>query len=105
MNFLDSLVNAGTAPEIAHDTERVQNSVDQLSGLLARIQSPELQRHAVETLSRLQALSQNESLRQDCTVATNEIDHDGMRPGTAPGVLASPKAPLPPLALYPDTMQ
>jgi hypothetical protein len=106
MNFLDSLVNAGTAPEIAHDTGRVRNSVDQLSGLLARIQSPELRHHAVETLSRLQALSQDESLRQDCTVATNEIDRDGvMRPGTAPGVLASPKTPLPSLALYPDTMQ
>ena len=105
MNFLDSLIDAGTAPEIAHDTRRVQDSVNQLSELLVHVQSPQLRRQAIETLLDLQSLSRDERLRQDCNVAINVIDQNSIsRPGTAPGILASPKTPLPPLPLHPGTV-
>jgi hypothetical protein len=105
MNFLASLIDAGTAPEIAHDTRRVQESVNQLGELLAHVQSPHLRRQGIETLLNLQSLSQDESLRQDCSVAISVIDQNSIsRPATAPGILASPKTPLPPLPLHPGTV-
>ncbi len=106
MKFLESLVNAGTAPEVAHDAESVQNSVNQLSSLLSRIEAPELRHHAIETLLRLQELSADAGLRDDCAVAVSEINREEVvRAGTAPGVLASPKLWISSPLLDPDTTQ
>jgi len=92
MKFLESLANAGTAPEIAHNAEAVQSAITQLSGLLAGVQSPTLRHRAIETLLRLQDLSHDAGLRDDCAVAVNEINREGVvRAGTSPGVVASPK--------------
>ncbi len=92
LNFLDALVQAGTPPEVAYSSSRVQDSVTELSTLMPRIRSAEIRAHVRETLHALQQLSGDSILRTECLGAINVLDRNNpeARPAAAPGVVASP---------------
>ena len=69
LSFLDSLIQAGTPPEIAFDTQRIRASVNDLSSLMPAISSRRVREHAESTLSRLQQLSKDPALQADCSTA------------------------------------
>ena len=69
LHFLDSLIEAGTPPEVAYDGVRIQASVGELSGLMPAINSSETRAHAATTLERLRSLSRDETLQADCSIA------------------------------------
>lgn len=95
LHFLDSLVQAGTPPEVAYSSSSVQDAVASLNGLLARVRSTQVRAHVRKTLQALRQLSGDSVLQAECTGAINVIDaleRNGrdVRPGAAPGVVASP---------------
>ncbi len=95
LHFLDSLVQAGTPPEVAYSSSRVQGAVTELNTLLPRVRSAQFRAHVRNTLQALSHLSGDTVLQAECTGAINIIDaldRNGrdVRPGTAPGVVASP---------------
>jgi hypothetical protein len=63
LGFLDTLVAAGTPPEIGHRPERVQNVVDDLQTFLPEIESAQLHAHAERTLLKMTQLSSDTALR------------------------------------------
>ncbi len=68
LHFLDSLVEAGTQPEVAYDSSRIEASVTELGTLMPDIGSPALRARASLTLERLRSLSQDESLQANCSL-------------------------------------
>jgi hypothetical protein len=91
LNFLDSLAEAGTPPEVAHDPARVRASVRALAGLIMRIDSRQLRAHATLTLDKLAKLSTDSALKADCTetIASLERDAEPVRPSAVAGVASS----------------
>jgi hypothetical protein len=69
VNFLDSLIQAQTPPEIGYDSERIKSSVRELSSLMPSIAAPAVRSHAEATLEHLKNLSKDDDLRTDCTTA------------------------------------
>jgi uncharacterized protein (UPF0147 family) len=69
LNFLDSLIQAQTPPEISYDSERIKSSVRELSSLMPSIAVPAVRSHAEATLEHLKNLSKDDDLRIDCTTA------------------------------------
>lgn len=69
LNFLDSLAEAGTQPEISYDPARIHSSVDQLSSLMPEVKAPTVRAHAVATLEKIKRLSQSTDLQADCSHA------------------------------------
>ncbi len=92
LGFLDSLVQAGTPPEVAYSSSRVQDSVTTLSTLMPRVRSSKVRAHVRSTLQALQELSGDSTLRTECLGAIRVLDRNGVdtRPGAAPGIVASP---------------
>jgi hypothetical protein len=89
LSFLDSLIQAGTPPEIAFDTQRIQASVKDLSSLMPAISSRRVREHAESTLSRLQQFSKDPALQADCSSALIAMKRtDAAR---SAGVLALPR--------------
>jgi hypothetical protein len=74
--FLDSLVSAGTRPEVAYQASRIQNSVSELSSLLPDLNSPAMRAHAAATLGKLRQLSVDTSVQANCDQAIASIQDD-----------------------------
>lgn len=89
LSFLDSLIQAGTPPEIAFDTQRIRASVNDLSSLMPAISSRRVREHAESTLSRLQQFSKDPVLQADCSNALLALKQTGA--ATSPGVVALPR--------------
>lgn len=95
LHFLDSLVQAGTPPEVAYSSSAVQDAVAELNRLLPRVQSAQVRSHARNTLEELRLLSEDTTLQAECTGAIGVLDLQerngrNLRPGTAPGFVAAP---------------
>jgi len=69
LNFLDSLIQTESPPEISYDVQRIESSVRELSGLMPNISSPAVRSHADATLEHLRNLSKDYELQADCTTA------------------------------------
>jgi hypothetical protein len=69
LNFLDSVVQAGTPPEIAYDRQHIESSVRELSSLMRAVSSPRVRLHAEVTLQHLKSFSKDDELQADCTSA------------------------------------
>jgi hypothetical protein len=69
LDFLDSLIQAQTPPEISYDSESIKSSVRELSNLMPSIAAPAVRSHAEATLEHLKNLSKDDDLRTDCTTA------------------------------------
>ena len=94
VKFLDSLVEAGTQPEVAYDSSRIESSIAELSSLMSSVRSPEQRAHAEATLLRLRELSQDAVLQSDCSMALAELKRGSgvLRATAAPGVAAAARA-------------
>ncbi len=90
LNFLDSLVKAGTQPEVSYDSASVQASVRELSNLMQGVQSSNFRARAAATLESLKQISQDAALQSDCSQAVAAIRGDGpvQWPGAARGTAA-----------------
>ena len=75
LSFLDSLVQAGTPPEIAYDSRNIKSSVRELGGLMSNISSPSVRSHAEVTLERLRSLTKHVGLQADCTAVLTAMKH------------------------------
>jgi hypothetical protein len=90
LTFLDSLIQAGTPPEIAYDSRNIKSSVLELGGLMPSISSPDVRSHAEATLGRLRSLTKHVELQADCTRVLTAMKHtDSPAESEAPGVTAS----------------
>jgi len=69
LKFLDSLVAAGTPPEVGYDIARLHGSITELHSLLIHVQAPSVRAHATNTLRQLSGLSRNSALQDECSLA------------------------------------
>jgi hypothetical protein len=97
LNFLDSLVGAGTQPEVAYSSSRIQASVAELSDLMPQVRSNDIRAHAETTLNRLRQLSLDAALQADCSQALTALKGNGgsERPTVASGLAVSARSAKP----------
>lgn len=94
LTFLDSLVRAGTRPEVAYSASRVQASVHELSALMREVDAPLVRAHAAAVLEQLGKISRDPKLQNDCSLAFAELSRpvEPVRTPSAAGVVASAAA-------------
>lgn len=94
LNFLGSLVEAGTQPEVAYDSSLIESSIDQLTNLIPEVRSRELRARATATLEGLKELSRDSLLQADCSralLALAPSPHPTI-PSSATGILTGVRA-------------
>jgi hypothetical protein len=69
LKFLDSIVQAGTRPEIAYDSTRIEARITELSGLVQAVKVPWLRAHIAVTLAQLRNISNDPHLQANCSAA------------------------------------
>jgi hypothetical protein len=85
LNFLDTLADAGTAPEVTYSVEHIQSAITNLSDLMLNVSTPRVRSHVARTLQQLQDISKNSDLQSDCATALASLqDENG-----ASGVVAA----------------
>jgi hypothetical protein len=93
LNFVDSLNRAGTPPEVAYDAARIRASVSELSRLVPQAPTRELRLRAAAAIQRLQTLSHDSGVQNDCTVAIAALNRSiPVHPASATGIVASSAA-------------
>jgi hypothetical protein len=89
LSFLDSLVRAGTEPEVACEPSRIEHSVAELQRLMPFVESKRLRKHALDTLAKLESLSKNGAIQSRTVLAMTSIERDSRTyNGSVPGVAA-----------------
>jgi hypothetical protein len=90
LNFLNSLVRAGTQPEIAFDSSRIRASIDELSSLLPAVSAAQVRAQAAATLAQIEKLSKDVEIENDCSFALAVLRRNTVpaRPASAPGIVA-----------------
>lgn len=89
--FLDQLSSAGTPPEVAYDSRRIQRTIAGINELLPGIDSKALRKRAETTLEKLQSLSADTQLKYQCVAALDSLRgtaaastvREGMGPASA----------------------
>jgi hypothetical protein len=74
LNFLDSLVAAGTPPEIVYQPARIQAALTELTNLLPQISSAPVRARAQHALYRVRDLSQDAALQAHCSSAIQSLE-------------------------------
>lgn len=94
LQLLDSLAEAGTPPEVAYETTRIQASVTELSRLMPSVSSPQIRAHVAATLERLRSLSRDENLQAGCSLALVALQRNPapVRATALSGITASPRS-------------
>ena len=93
LSFLDSVVKAGTQPEIAFEIPRLHASLVELSSLVStRVESPELRMHATATLKQLGDLSRDAGLQADCSLAVALLARNRAGTKMPSGIVSSTRA-------------
>ena len=90
LSFLDSLVAAGTPPEVAYDSSRVQASVAELKNLIGGVHAPRVRAHAERTIERLQGLSKDPELEAAYDMALAALKPAPEMPSTAGAFTTTP---------------
>ncbi len=85
--YLDQVVRAGASPEVSFDAARVSVSINELSSLLPDVRSARVRAHAVHDLTRIESLTNDSSLRADCSFALRSVTGE-----LPPGIAARPRA-------------
>ena len=85
LNFLDSVIKSGTTPEIAYTNSRLYASVAELSSLMTHVSPSNVRTRATSTLRRLNNLSRDVRLQEDCSLAIASFKHDATHMGTSWG--------------------
>lgn len=73
IGFLDTLIAAGTPPEIGHQPEHVQSVVSDLQTFLPEIESAQIHAHAERTLLKMQQLSRDTALQAGLSSALASV--------------------------------
>lgn len=91
LSFLESLVQAGTPPEVAYDSSRIKESVNELSSLMLEVRAPLVRAHVSATIGQLARISRDPELRNDCSLAVAALERPlaPLRAPSAPGIVAS----------------
>ncbi len=76
LNFLDGLVDAGTAPEVAYSVEHIQSAIANLSDLMPNVSKPAVRSHVARTLQQVRDISQNSDLQSDCATALASLQDE-----------------------------
>jgi hypothetical protein len=94
LNFLDTLNRAGTQPEVAYDTTRIRSAINELARLMPQVQTAQIRTRAAAAIERLQTLSRDEDVQQDCSLALATLHRDtgNARAASATGIVASSAA-------------
>jgi hypothetical protein len=74
LNFLGTITESGTRPEVAINGERIRSAVADVRQLLAKTESRPLRARATLTLARLRDLSQDAALQADCSAAVAMLE-------------------------------
>ena len=90
LDFLESVTEGGTRPEIAYDTNRITNSVQELSSLLPQVRSESVRTRAHVTIDHLRGLTQDEVLQADCSSALTALNNSNPKKPTT-GIAARPR--------------
>ncbi|HEY1212487.1 MAG TPA: hypothetical protein VGE93_02535 [Bryobacteraceae bacterium] len=80
LSILDSLAAAGTPPEVAYSTRRIQESVADLNLLKTSVRSRAVRAHAARTLEQLTSASEDPGLQADCTNALASMQEGSREP-------------------------
>ena len=83
IDFLESLADAGTPPEIAYESSRIQASIAELRSLIPGITSRSMISRASASLEHVRTLSRDSGLQSDCTSALAAIQNRNMQPVAA----------------------
>ena len=94
LNFLDSLVRAGTQPEIAYDSVRIRAAVTELSGLIPQVKAKQVRVRAQAAFERLGNLTRDNGVQDDCSLALAALRRNStpVRAASAAGIVASSMA-------------
>lgn len=76
LNFLDSLADAGTAPEVTHSIEQIQSAITNLSDLMVNVNTSGVRSHVARTLRQLHDISRNSDLQADCATALASLQNE-----------------------------
>jgi hypothetical protein len=79
LTLLDSVVEAGTPPEVSHESSRLRASIVELSDRMTSVQSSGLRAHVAATLKRLGDLSKDAELQADCLLAITSLQYKADR--------------------------
>ncbi len=69
LDFLRTIVDSGTQPEIAYDPKLISSAVNELSTLLPSVKSSRVKARAAFLLSQVRDLTRDDSLMADCSLA------------------------------------
>lgn len=76
LNFLDSLAEAGTAPEVTHSIKQIQSSITNLNDLMVNVNRSVVRSHVARTLQKLHDISQNSELQSICNTALASLHNE-----------------------------
>ena len=93
LKFLDSIVQAGTRPEIAYDSTRIEACITELSGLMHTVQVPRLRTLVAVTLTQIRKISKDPQLQATCSAAIAALEST-TEPGSAPSTPISAMEPV-----------
>jgi hypothetical protein len=72
-NLLDSLTSAGTSPEVAYDSQRIEKVIAELSALVPQVGSETVRLHAQRAIEKVNGLSADLELKTQCRAALDSI--------------------------------
>jgi hypothetical protein len=106
LDFLESLVKAGTEPEVAYNATQIQESVADLNTLLSQVASTHIRERAAVTLDRLKSLSRDAGVQTQCAVALIALHETpgSVRAENTPAIASSPKVATHPV-LHVDSLR
>lgn len=103
LDFLNTLAEARTPPEVSYSSALLQSSVDELRNLIPHVSSARVRNEAVSALNKVRELSNDAKLRDECLVAANEIGTPAA-PARGMGIAASRPVEHSAVA-FPETIQ
>ncbi len=92
LDFLESVAQSGTRPEVTYDERRVSRSVNEISSLLSRTSSDRTRTRAAAAIARLKNLTNDPGLEADCSSAITALqgEHGFSSHAPALGIAARP---------------
>ena len=93
LNFIESLVEEGTQPEVAYKAGQIQESVAELNTLVTQLTSSRIRERTAVALDRLKSLSGDAGVQTQCAVALIALHETpgAVRAESAPDIASSPR--------------
>jgi len=93
LNFIESLVEEGTQPEVAYKAGQIQESVAELNTLVTQVTSSRIRERTAVALDRLKSLSGDAGVQTQCAIALIALHEmpGAVRAESAPEIASSPR--------------